>query len=92
MLYRLTEFLLTLENGQAVDWVKTYFDTHPDAPFVIQVMPMGGNTKALTSAIQHVKGLKDKAALLVTVDQEAGKVNHMSVVAQVCVSFHAAFE
>lgn len=45
---------------------------------------MGGNTKALTSAIQHVKGLKDKAALLVTVDKEPGKVNHMSVVAQVC--------
>jgi alanyl-tRNA synthetase len=66
-----------------VDWVKTYFEANPDAAFVVTNLNVGGNTKAISSAIQHVKGMPDKAALFVSVDPETQKVSHMSVVPSV---------
>jgi alanyl-tRNA synthetase len=67
-----------------VDWVKSYFESNPDASFVVTDLNVGGNTKAISSAIQHVKGMSDKAALFVSVDPETQKVSHMSIVPSVC--------
>ena len=61
-----------------MEWVKDYFESHPDTSYVVKVMDVGGNTKALNAALQHVKGLDNKAALLMTVDQD--KVSHMCIV------------
>ncbi|KAI8816308.1 tRNA synthetases class II (A)-domain-containing protein [Fimicolochytrium jonesii] len=68
------------EMKEAAERVKTYFTQHADAPFLVEVLPYGGNGKALAKAIETVKGLQNKAALLITVDSEAGKVNHSCVV------------
>ena len=42
-----------------------------------------GNASAANSAIQHVKSLKDKAALFMAVDPESSKITHMCVVSPV---------
>jgi alanyl-tRNA synthetase len=39
-----------------------------------------GNTKALSQAISHVKGMPDRAALLISIDEVGGKVAHQCVV------------
>jgi alanyl-tRNA synthetase len=71
------------ESKEAVEWVKTYFDENPDSLFVVRNIPVGSNTKALNAALQHVKTLKDKAAMFATVDAETQKVHHMCVVSNV---------
>ncbi|RKO84513.1 hypothetical protein BDK51DRAFT_34082 [Blyttiomyces helicus] len=68
------------ESKMAVERIKDYFAQNPDAAFLVEVLPVGGNTKALAKAIETVKGLKDKAALLIAVDAEAKKVTHQCIV------------
>ncbi|TPX68918.1 alanine---tRNA ligase [Spizellomyces sp. 'palustris'] len=68
------------EMKEATERVKTYFDQNPDVPFLVEVLPYGGNTKALAKAIEAVKGLKTKAAMLLTVDAESSKVSYQCIV------------
>ncbi|KAK9768732.1 Alanine--tRNA ligase [Basidiobolus ranarum] len=65
---------------QAVDTVKQCIEENPDQDFVVKVLDVGSNSKALSSAIQHVKGLKTKAAYLISVDAEGGRVAHQCIV------------
>ncbi|RUS30311.1 hypothetical protein BC938DRAFT_479564 [Jimgerdemannia flammicorona] len=67
----------------AVDAIKLYFEQHGDAAFVVQVLDVGSNTKAITGAVTHVKvNNKDKAALFLSVDRAKGVVSHQCVVPQ----------
>ncbi|KAJ3018771.1 Alanine--tRNA ligase [Thoreauomyces humboldtii] len=68
------------EMKEAAERVKAYFESNPDKMFLVEVLPYGGNGKALAKAIETVKGLQNKAALLITVDSDAGKVSHQCVV------------
>jgi len=68
------------EMKEAVDDVKSFFDSNPEAWYLVKVLPVGGNTKALAKAVEHVKGRKDKAAMLMVVDGDSGKVSHQCVV------------
>ncbi|KAJ3274728.1 Alanine--tRNA ligase [Terramyces sp. JEL0728] len=73
------------ESKKAVDEIKTVFTENPDKNFYVAVINTTGNTKALSQAISHVKGLPGKAALLIAVDHQNQKVNHQCVVPQVFV-------
>lgn len=69
----------------AVDAVKLYFEQNPDAPFMVQMLDVGNNAKAITGAITHVKtNHKDKAAIFLSVDKAKGLVSHHCVVPKVC--------
>ncbi|ORX99184.1 alanyl-tRNA synthetase [Basidiobolus meristosporus CBS 931.73] len=65
---------------QAVDTVKECIEENPDKEFIVKVLDVGSNGKALSSAIQHVKGLKTKAAYLISVDAAGGRVAHQCIV------------
>ncbi|KNE54528.1 alanine-tRNA ligase [Allomyces macrogynus ATCC 38327] len=52
----------------ATDEVKAYFADENAKPFLVRSLDVGGNGKALTSAINAVKSLPGKAALLMAVD------------------------
>ncbi|KAI9090443.1 tRNA synthetases class II (A)-domain-containing protein [Phlyctochytrium arcticum] len=68
------------EMKEAAERVKSYFEANPEALYMVEVLPYGGNAKALAKAIEAVKGLKNKAAMLLTVDSSANKVSHQCVV------------
>ncbi|KAJ3147241.1 Alanine--tRNA ligase [Geranomyces michiganensis] len=68
------------EIKEAAEHVKAYFEQNPGNDFLVEVLPYGGNGKALAKAIEQVKALKTKAALLMTVDAAAGKVSHQCIV------------
>ncbi|KAJ3181566.1 Alanine--tRNA ligase [Gaertneriomyces sp. JEL0708] len=68
------------EIKEAAERVKKFFEENPDAPFLVEVLPYGGNTKALGKAVDAVKALKNKATLLLTVDSTASKVSYQCVV------------
>ncbi|KAJ3145925.1 Alanine--tRNA ligase [Geranomyces variabilis] len=74
------------EIKEAAEHVKTYFEQNPGNDFLVEVLPYGGNGKALAKAIEQVKALKTKAALLMTVDTVAGKVSHQCIVPAAFVS------
>ncbi|KAJ1542196.1 Alanine--tRNA ligase, partial [Nowakowskiella sp. JEL0078] len=67
---------------ESVDGVNDYFVSNPETEFLVRVLNVGSNTKAIAQAITHVKGLKNKSALLLAVDTDAGKVALQSVVAK----------
>ncbi|TPX59424.1 alanine---tRNA ligase [Powellomyces hirtus] len=68
------------EMKEAAERVKNYFEQNPEQNFLVEVLPYGGNGKALAKAIEQVKALKTKAALLITVDAATNKVSHQCVV------------
>lgn len=66
---------------QATETVKKYFEEHPDAQYLVAVLNVGSNSKALSGAIQHAKGnLKDKAVYVLSADEASGRVLHNCVV------------
>ncbi|KAI9596522.1 alanyl-tRNA synthetase [Syncephalis fuscata] len=69
----------TAEIGQAVEAVKTTIEKAPDAEIIVQRLEVGGNTKAVLAAVQHVKSV-NKAAYFFSVDEEAGRVGHQCFV------------
>jgi alanyl-tRNA synthetase len=54
----------------ASESVKGYFSDAASANYLVRVLDVGGNTKALSSALNVVKGIPGKAALLLAVDGE----------------------
>jgi alanyl-tRNA synthetase len=58
--------------------VKNAFDQNPASLFYVGIVNRSGNTKALSQAISHVKGLSDRAALLISVDGQ--KVTHQCII------------
>ncbi|KAI9218987.1 Ala1 alanyl-tRNA synthetase [Blastocladiella britannica] len=54
----------------ATEEVTAFFADPEAAPFLVRVLNVGGNTKALTAALNSVKGRTGKAALLLAVDGE----------------------
>ncbi|KAJ1921361.1 Alanine--tRNA ligase [Mycoemilia scoparia] len=67
----------------AVDKVKELIENNPDTKFIIEDLNVGGNNKAISSAITHIKSLKGsdaKAALFVSVDKENGRVAYQCIV------------
>ncbi|KAI9179741.1 Alanine--tRNA ligase [Blastocladiella emersonii ATCC 22665] len=52
----------------ATEEVKAYFARDDAKPYLVRVLNVGGNTKALVSAINAVKGQEGKAALVLAVD------------------------
>ncbi|KAL2915683.1 Alanine--tRNA ligase [Polyrhizophydium stewartii] len=70
------------ESKEAVEAVKAFFEANPDEPVFVAVINRSGNNKALSQAIQHVRSLPNKGAMLLAVDPAGGKVAHQCVVAQ----------
>ncbi|KAH6576372.1 hypothetical protein BASA50_000901 [Batrachochytrium salamandrivorans] len=70
------------ESKDAIDIVKAFFDENPEKDVFVSVINHSGNSKALSQAIAHVRTLKDKAAMLIAVDPEGGKVAHQCIVPQ----------
>ncbi|KAJ3193439.1 Alanine--tRNA ligase [Irineochytrium annulatum] len=67
------------EANEAVERVKAYFESHPQAAYVVMDLNVGSNGKAVSSAIAHIKTLS-KSALLVSMDAGAGKISYSAVV------------
>ena len=74
-----------LDLFQAVDKVKQYFETKPDSNILVDIISDRGNAKALSSAIAHVKGMGNKAALLFAVDSVNNKISHACIVPKVMI-------
>ncbi|KAI9338147.1 tRNA synthetases class II (A)-domain-containing protein [Obelidium mucronatum] len=70
------------EVKEAVDKVKAVFEAEPSPSFAVINLEVGANMKAVTSAGAHVKGLGNKSALFVSVDEEEDKVVYSAVVAK----------
>ena len=68
--------------------INQYFEANANYPFIVKIVSKTGNTSAANSAIQHVKSLKDKAALFIAIDPESSKVTHMCIVAPVSLIMH----
>ncbi len=68
---------------KAIESINSYFENNAESQFIVQVVSKTGNTSAANSAIQHIKSLKDKAALFMAVDPESSKITHMCVVSPV---------
>lgn len=70
------------EAKEAVEFVKNYFNVNPELDCLVQKLNTS-NSKALSQAVLHVKGLKMKSAMLFAVDVSAGKVSYACIVAKV---------
>ncbi|TPX70949.1 alanine---tRNA ligase [Chytriomyces confervae] len=70
------------EVKDAVEKVKAVFDANASLKYVVMNLNVGGNAKALSSAVQHVKTLSGKSALFISVDKDAGKVSYSAIVAK----------
>ena len=65
----------------AVKHIKAVIEKTPDAPFLVEVLHVGSNTKALLQAINEVKSISpNTAVMLLSPDAEAGRVSHMCAV------------
>ena len=62
--------------------VKEAIEKAPDAEVIVQQLEVGGNTKAVLAAVQHVKSV-DKAAYFFSIDEVAGRVGHQCFVPKV---------
>ena len=62
----------------AIDSVTAFFTENPNARLCVQELDVGGNSKALQAAIQHINKKYQRAAYFFTVDHEEGKVIHMN--------------
>ncbi|KAJ1539649.1 Alanine--tRNA ligase, partial [Cladochytrium tenue] len=62
------------EQKEAVELIKGFFEENPQTSYLVK------DLKAVSAALAHVKGLNTKSALLLTVDEENGKVSYASVV------------
>ncbi|CAG8498843.1 14629_t:CDS:10 [Acaulospora morrowiae] len=66
---------------EVIDMINDYFEKNPESRYLIKLVDIGSNTKAIASAITHVKtNLKDKAAYLFTVDESSNRVSHSCTV------------
>ncbi|KXS15150.1 hypothetical protein M427DRAFT_123846 [Gonapodya prolifera JEL478] len=65
---------------ETVEFVKTHF-ADPAQSILVKVFEVGSEAKALSQAVAHIKTTKGKAALLLSVDHDSGKVFYHSAVA-----------
>ncbi|KAI9499253.1 alanyl-tRNA synthetase [Zychaea mexicana] len=71
------------QNKEALAAVKTYFEENPDAKYLVKVLDVGNNGKALSGAITYAKtSLKDKALYVLSGDQASGRVSHSCIVSK----------
>ncbi|KAI8804555.1 tRNA synthetases class II (A)-domain-containing protein [Cladochytrium replicatum] len=70
------------EVKEATNTVKAIFDAQPDRKLLVKYLDVGSNGKALSGAITHVKGLKGKAVMLLSVDKESQKLTFQCDVAK----------
>ncbi|CAG8472517.1 17535_t:CDS:10 [Acaulospora colombiana] len=64
-----------------IDLINNHFEKNPESPYLIKLVDVGSNTKAMASAISHVKtNLKDKATYLFTIDESSNRVSHSCIV------------
>ncbi|KAJ3291258.1 hypothetical protein HDU79_002581 [Rhizoclosmatium sp. JEL0117] len=70
------------EVKEAVEKVKAVFDGDKAPSFAVINLEVGSNSKAVSSAAVHVKGLNNKSALFISVDEEENKVVYQAVVAK----------
>lgn len=68
---------------EAQDVVKNHFEQNPDAKYLVAVLNVGNNSKALAGAIAYTKSNhKDKAVYLFSADQTSGRVSHNCIVSK----------
>jgi alanyl-tRNA synthetase len=65
---------------EVTEFVKTEVEKNPDAKYFVLRLEAGNNSKAVAGAVNYIKGLKDKAALFISVDEAAGRVSHQCIV------------
>ncbi|KAI8618801.1 tRNA synthetases class II (A)-domain-containing protein [Chytriomyces sp. MP71] len=70
------------EVKDVTEKVKALFEANPALTHTVHDLKVGGNMKAVSAAVVHVKGLGTKSALFVSVDKEAGKVVYSAVVSK----------
>ncbi|KAJ3205616.1 Alanine--tRNA ligase [Entophlyctis luteolus] len=70
------------EIKSATEHVKEVFEGDDAPEYVVADLGVGSNMKALSSAINHVKGLTGKSALLVSSDEDDSKVVYAAYVAK----------
>lgn len=68
---------------EAQDAVKNHFEQNPEAKFLVTVLNVGNNSKALAGAIAYTKSNhKDKAVYVFSADQTSGRVSHNCIVSK----------
>jgi alanyl-tRNA synthetase len=65
---------------EVTEFVKTEVEKNPEAKYVVLRLNAGNNSKAVAGAINYIKGLKNKAALFISVDEASGRVSHQCIV------------
>ncbi|KAJ3069358.1 Alanine--tRNA ligase [Podochytrium sp. JEL0797] len=69
-----------LEVKEATDKIKAIFEQDLSLSFAVLNLEVGTNMKAVTSAAAHVKGLGNKSALFVSMDEDDEKIVYSAVV------------
>jgi alanyl-tRNA synthetase len=64
----------------ALEQTKCALERNPDQHFIVEVLEVGSNSKAIQGAVKHVQSLKDKAALFISPDRDNGRVSYQCVV------------
>lgn len=68
---------------EAQDAVKNHFEQNPEAKFLVTMLNVGNNSKALAGAIAYTKSNhKDKAVYVFSADQTSGRVSHNCIVSK----------
>ncbi|KAI9278638.1 alanyl-tRNA synthetase [Phascolomyces articulosus] len=79
--------LMNQQNKEALGAVKDYFEANPDAKYLVKVLDVGNNGKALAGVITYAKtSLKDKAVYVLSGDEGTGRVSHNCIVSKELVS------
>lgn len=65
---------------EVTEFVKNEVEKNPEAKYVVLRLNAGNNSKAVAGAINYIKGLKNKAALFISVDEASGRVSHQCIV------------
>ncbi|CAG8798727.1 37010_t:CDS:2, partial [Racocetra persica] len=61
--------------------INNHFEKNPDSLYIIKLLDVGSNTKAIAGGISHCKAnLKDKAAYLFSIDETSSRVAHSCIV------------
>lgn len=69
------------QTKEVIDVINNYFEKNPNSPYIIKLLNVGSNTKAIAGGISHCKtNLKDKAAYLFSVDETSSRVAHNCIV------------
>ncbi|CAG8606538.1 7151_t:CDS:10 [Cetraspora pellucida] len=69
------------QTKEVIDIINSYFEKNPESPYIIKLLDVGSNTKAIAGGISHCKAnLKDKAAYLFSIDETSSRVAHSCIV------------